>query len=220
MPNNPNFPHFDYFEVEFTKDGDIAKRQQVDDLIHFLRATGTTTDLFVISHGWNNDWNDARQLYVNFFGFLKKQLGEGKFDNLKQRKFTVLGILWPSKKFADQDLIPGSATGDAGGAAGVASTADVAQDDLLQRLDLFQDALGDPSAAPQFAEARSLVPEVANFPSKQRRFVDLIRSVLPQTSEAVTVEDASPAFFKLDAQDLINRLSRPMPAESKCSTFI
>src|SRR5258707_686282 len=155
--------------------------------------------------------NDARQLYVTFFGFLKAQLGSGKFANLKQRKFTVLGVLWPSKKFADQDLIPGSATGDAGGAAGVVSTADVAQDDLLQRLDLFKDALGDPAAAPQFAEARSLVPELANFPSKQRRFVDLIRSVLPQTSEAVTVEDASPAFFKLDAQDLINRLSRPMP---------
>src|SRR5258706_9094732 len=118
MANNPNFPHFDYFEVEFTKDGDIAQRQQVDDLIHFLYATGTTTDLFVISHGWNNDMNDARQLYVTFFGFLKAQLGSGKFANLKQRKFTVLGILWPSKKFADQDLIPGSATGDAGGAAG------------------------------------------------------------------------------------------------------
>src|SRR5258708_3317252 len=213
MPNNPNFPHFDYFEVEFTKDGEIAQRQQVDDLIHFLHATGTTTDLFVISHGWNNDMNDARQLYVNFFGILKTQLGTSKFANLNQRKFTVLGVLWPSKKFADQDLIPGNATGDAGGAAGVGSTADVGQDDLLQKLDLFQDALGDPSAAPQFAEARSVVPELANFPSKQRRFVDLIRSVLPQTSEAVTVEDASPAFFKLDAQDLINRLSRPMPAE-------
>jgi hypothetical protein len=211
MPNNPNFPHFDYFEVEFTKDGEIAQRQQVDDLIHFLHATGTTTDLFVISHGWNNDMNDARQLYVNFFGILKTQLGTSKFANLNPRKFTVLGVLWPSKKFADQDLIPGNATGVAGGAASVASTADLAQDDLLQRLDVFKDALGDPATEAQFAEARSLVPDLANFPSKQRRFVDLIRSVLPQTNEAVTVEDASPAFFKLDAQDLINRLSRPMP---------
>src|SRR5260370_32440069 len=137
MPNNPNFPHFDYFEVEFTKDGEIAQRQQVDDLIHFLHATGTTTDLFVISHGWNNDMNDARQLYVNFFGILKTQLGTSKFANLNPRKFTVLGVLLPSKKFPDQDLIPGNATGDAGGASDVASTADVAQDDLLQRLDLF-----------------------------------------------------------------------------------
>src|SRR5260221_3719248 len=134
MANNPNCPHFDYFEVEFTKDGAIAQRQQVSDLIHLLHATGTTTDLFVISHGWNNDMNDARQLYVTFFGFLKAQLGSGKFANLKQRKFTVLGVLWPSKKFADQDLIPGNATGVAGGAAGGASSDQPAPAELLQKL--------------------------------------------------------------------------------------
>src|SRR5258708_31512890 len=161
MPNNPNFPHFDCFEVEFTKDGDIAKRQQVDDLIHFLRTTGHTTDLFVISHGWNNDWNDARQLYVNFFGFLKKQLGGSKFNNLKQRKFTVLGVLWPSKKFADQDLIPGNATGVAGGAAGVSFSAGLAPNDLLQKLHPFKDALGGPAPKTQFAEARYPGPDAA-----------------------------------------------------------
>src|SRR5260221_6541078 len=143
MANNPSFPHFDYFEVEFTKDGDIAQRQQVDDLIHFLHATGTTTDLFVISHGWNNDMNDARQLYVTFFGFLKAQLGSGKFANLKQRKFTVLGVLWPSKKFADQDLIPGNATGVAGGAAGAASSAHLDPDPTLQQLNPFKHTLCD-----------------------------------------------------------------------------
>jgi len=83
--------------------------------------------------------------------------------------------------------------------------------DLLQRLDVFKDALGDPATEAQFAEARSLVPDLARFPKQATPVCDLIRSVLPQTNEAVTVEDASPAFFKLDAQDLINRLSRPMP---------
>src|SRR5258708_3444660 len=150
MPNNPNFPHFDYFEVEFTKDGEIAQRQQVDDLIHFLHATGTTTDLFVISHGWNNDMNDARQLYVNFFGILKTQLGTSKFANLNQRKFTVLGVLWPSKKFADQDLIPGNATGDAGGAAGVSFTAQVGPNDPLPKHARFHEPLCEPNATAAF----------------------------------------------------------------------
>jgi hypothetical protein len=101
MPNNPNFQHFDYFETEFTKTGEIANRQQVDDLIHFLRASGNTTDLFTISHGWNNDLNDARQLYVKFFEVFKKQLDRNQSGDLKNRKFTVLGFLWPSKKFAE-----------------------------------------------------------------------------------------------------------------------
>jgi hypothetical protein len=211
MPNNHNFPNFDYFETEFTKTGDIANRQQVDDLIHFLKASGTTTDLFVISHGWNNDMNDARQLYLDFFGFIKRQLEGGKFADLKNRKFTVLGFLWPSKKFANADLIPGNPTGASGGAAAISPGADVAQDDLLRRLDAFETLLEDPTTASQFAEARSLVPDLATFPSKQRRFVDLIRGVLPQTNVSITAEDASPAFFKLDAADLIDRLSRPMP---------
>jgi hypothetical protein len=69
MPNNPDFPNFDYFETEFTKTGEIANRQQVDDLIHFLRASNTTTDLFTISHGWNNDLDNFT---LNSLKFSKK----------------------------------------------------------------------------------------------------------------------------------------------------
>src|SRR5260221_8125974 len=170
MANNPSFPHFDYFEVEFTKGGDTAQRQQVYDLIHFLHATGTTTDLFVISHGWNNDMNDARQLYVNFFGILKTQLGTSKFANLNQRKFTVLGVLWPSKKFADQDLIPGNATGDAGGAAGVLSSPGFFHKDLLQKVALSPAAPFDPSRGPPFTEARSQRPHFTPFPAEHSPF--------------------------------------------------
>jgi hypothetical protein len=218
MPNNPNFQHFDYFETEFTKTGEIANRQQVDDLIHFLRASGNTTDLFTISHGWNNDLNDARQLYVKFFEVFKKQLDRNQSGDLKNRKFTVLGFLWPSKKFAEADLIPGKASAGSGQAAAVSSGTGIITDDLLQRLDVFESALDDPSKAPQLAVARSLVPELGNFPSKQRRFVELIRSLLPQSGESVTPEDASSGFFKLDARELINRLSRPMPIAAAQTT--
>jgi hypothetical protein len=218
MPNNPNFPHFDYFETEFTKAGQIANRRQVDDLIHFLRASGTSTDLFTISHGWNNDIKEARQLYVNFFDIFKKQLDGNQSDNLKNRKFTVLGFLWPSKKFAEADLIPGKASAGSGKAAAVSSETGILTDDLLQRLEVFESALDDASNAQQLLEARSLVPDLADFPSKQRRFVDLIRSCLPQSNESVTPEDGSPGFFKLDAQELINRLSRPMPITAAQTT--
>lgn len=211
MPNNPDFPHFDYFEIQFAKTGEIADRQQLDDLIQFLRASGTTTDLFVISHGWNNDINDARQLYLSFFQLFKNQLEGGQLAELANRKFTVLGFLWPSKKFAEADLIPGNIPSGSGNAADVGSESAIMSDDLLERVAVLESALDDGSKAPQFAEARALVPDLADFPSKQRQFVNLVRSLLPQTSESITPEDASPGFFKLDAQELINRLSRPMP---------
>jgi hypothetical protein len=216
MPNDPKFPHFDYFEVEFTAAGTVANRQQLDNLIHFLHESPSTTDLLVMSHGWNNDMNDARSLYLSFFGFLRRLLDNGKPVDVRNRKFTVLAILWPSKKFADADLIPSNVnvSGSAGAAAGVTTRGEVPQDILVKKLSVFEAALANPDAAPQFEEARTLVPTLANFPSKQRRFVDLIRSVLPQTTESITVEDASSAFFKLDAIDLINRLSGPMPITS------
>jgi hypothetical protein len=218
MPNNPDFPNFDYFETEFTKTGEIANRQQVDDLIHFLRASNTTTDLFTISHGWNNDLDDARQLYLKFFEVFKKELDGNPVGDLTNRKFTVVGFLWPSKKFAEADLIPQNASAGSGKAATVSSGTGIITDDLLQRLDVFESALDDPSKAPQLAVIRSLVPDLANFPSKQRRFVDVIRSLLPQSDESVTPEDAASAFLKLDAQELISRLSRPMPIAAAQTT--
>ncbi len=211
MPNNPNFPHFDYFEIEFTKTGDFSNRQQLDALTTFLRQSGTTTDLFAISHGWNNDINDARQLYVSFFNFFKQELDRLQSSDLTKRKFTVVGYFWPSKKFADADILPQNAPTASGKATATSSASVIDTGDLLQRLDLFESALDDASKASEVDEARSLVSDLADYPSKQRQFVDLIRGALPQGNEAITPEDASIAFFKLDAQELINRLSRPTP---------
>src|ERR1051326_2810121 len=92
---------FDYFEVQFTKDGAIFDRSQ---LAQLLANVNNYSDVFVISHGWNNDEADARALYNN----LTRQLAAAmpRFP-LPGRTFAVLGVLWPSKKFADAELIPG-----------------------------------------------------------------------------------------------------------------
>jgi hypothetical protein len=47
---------FTHFPVEFTKRGRIFDPTQVDALLAGLSAC---TDLFVVSHGWNNDVEDA-----------------------------------------------------------------------------------------------------------------------------------------------------------------
>src|SRR5688500_14782706 len=103
MPDNiGNLP---YFEVQFTKDGKRFEEASERALIEGL--TRSTTDLFVVSHGWNNDMEEARSLYRELFGNIAVQLGGPNRHNLTGRTFAILGVLWPSKKFAEEDLIAG-----------------------------------------------------------------------------------------------------------------
>ena len=52
---------FPYFEVQFTKGGDVDDGAEVSALRDYLEKPNAT-DLIVISHGWNNDMSDARKL--------------------------------------------------------------------------------------------------------------------------------------------------------------
>nr|MBA2435170.1 hypothetical protein [Chthoniobacterales bacterium] len=47
-----------YFEAQFDKDGSPLSE---------VNLPADVTDLFVMSHGWNNNDADARELYRKFF---------------------------------------------------------------------------------------------------------------------------------------------------------
>lgn len=94
-----------FFKLEFSKSADVVDRQEFDGMLKSIES-GSVTDLVIMSHGWNNDIEDARRLYEQVFALVGEQL------NILQppgRTFAKLGIFWPSKKFADKDLIPGGA---------------------------------------------------------------------------------------------------------------
>lgn len=101
---------FPYAELQFTKEAVIFDNNEVSALQKML-ADGAITDLLVISHGWNNDLDDARSLYKALTGKLFKSLKE----QATSKKFAVLGVLWPSKKFAEKELIAGGGAASVGG---------------------------------------------------------------------------------------------------------
>jgi hypothetical protein len=166
-------------------------------LLAFL-AERTTTDLFVFSHGWNNDIAEARGLYKRFFDRINEAVQSGGVPGIAARKFAVVGILWPSKKFAESELIPS-------GAAGISSAVTV--NFLSGELDNLKGVFDNPDADQNIEKARELVPKLENSPAAQKQFADLIRS-LPNRAEA-GLEDASDRFFALDGGDLMKRLSKP-----------
>jgi hypothetical protein len=152
----------------------------------------------VIAHGWNNDIADARDLYRRFLARLREQLDAR--NDLDARKFGVLTVFWPSKKFAEKELIPSGAA-SAGGA--------LSNELVREELDHAKGAFDDPAADAALEEAKALVPQLDNSSSARARFADLIRSLLGE--DEVQPEEVSTQFFTLPGDELLKRLSVPTP---------
>ena len=87
-----------YYEVDFNADGTLnTTGGGGDGGLPAAVAAGGITDLFVLSHGWNNGVDSARDLYQAMFGLLADQLG-GHLSTS-----AAVGIIWPSLLFPDDD---------------------------------------------------------------------------------------------------------------------
>lgn len=188
---------FPYFEAEFDKKGKLVDESQVDDAVKELKRL-VITDLIVFSHGWNNDLREARDHSKRFAASLRAAADR----HLDGRKTAILGVLWPSKKFADKQLIPG------GAAAGQAAD----QAALLAQLDALEGAFTARGANARLREARKLVPRLAS-PTVQAEFLELLRAAAKQPKSARpddTPEEGSDAIFDITAEEAFRNLDRPI----------
>ncbi|MFE6923112.1 hypothetical protein ACFVAV_18940 [Nocardia sp. NPDC057663] len=199
------------FDVEFTSGGTLFAADQVQDLVSDLDAT----DLIVVSHGWNNDVQEATDLYDELLGNVQRLLdlranpqAPTTLRGLDGRTFAACRVYWPSKKFADKDLIPG------GGAAGATVANDAALELVLDRLAEDPTRLGDRVTSPArdqaVASAKALVPQLASDPDARAAYVDLLRSLV-DADDSVD-DDGAAAFFSADAEDLFDALEGPVSA--------
>lgn len=181
--------------IEFGRDGNTLNSAQVTTL---LQQAATATDLLVISHGWNNDEAEASALYSELLSHLSQQS-----PPTPGRRLIVLRVYWPSKRFADEELIPG----------GAASAGDPVQSVSTQIDDLLAD-LAHPGARPDDAikrdalgAMRKLLPRLDEDPEAQEEFVRLSRLLLSShvnDEEEVLQQD----FFASDGTEVLQRLSR------------
>ncbi len=198
------------FDVEFTRSGAVFNPAQVDTLLNGLDGL---TDLFVMSHGWNNDMAEARALYDELSTSLE-DVRDAIFEDLNERSFGELRIFWPSKKFADEDLIPG------GGAASATSENDEALQQQLEELKNDPIRLGqrdqDPARATALSNAQALIPRLQSEPAARAEYVSLLRSILnPSDAHA---DDGSEEFFTADPESLFASLSPPVNAPGPTHT--
>ena len=194
---------FPYFEIEFDKKGaahDPAQRQALLDFV--AKGKDQVTDLLVLSHGWNNDMADARDLYRRLLARLRDGIDGGKVAGVKERKFAICAVLWPSKKFTDKELIPSGAAS----AGGVVST-----QALQEEIDRVKDAFDSPTAAADLDRARALVSKLEDSKAARDEFAQILRSVLSAGTGNSNDEETPSAFFTLPGNEIIQRLSKPLP---------
>src|SRR5689334_13819826 len=66
---------YPYFQVQMTQDGSVFDPNEVNALMAAVTAqTGAPSDLIVMSHGWNNNMDDAKDLYAGLSKFFKPQI--------------------------------------------------------------------------------------------------------------------------------------------------
>ena len=83
-----DFPYH-YFPVQFTKQGTVFQQSDVDALVNGVAAgPNAPTDLFIMCHGWNNNMDDATNLYLGLAKLIKEQVDAN--PKLKQTEVCYL----------------------------------------------------------------------------------------------------------------------------------
>ena len=210
---------FPCFEIEFDTKGGLVDPAHASEAQRFIAsAAAGVTDVIAISHGWNNNMDEARRLYDDFFKNFRARLDKGAIMAPASRTFAVVAVLWPSKRFDDADLIPGGAAslgpigaagGVGGGAAAAGPGAPGPSDEQLRALiDDLNAYLKSPAAGAKLDAAKALIPNLQNSAADQAKFVELVRASVE--AQAASADDASDQFFTRPATEVMAELSKPL----------
>lgn len=187
--------------IEFDREGRLVTKSEAKALED--RVKRTSADVLLLSHGWNNDIPEAWQLYGRLLANLRKQMpSRGLVDG---RELLVMAVFWPSKRFADDDLIPG-------GAASVSNDVDAERALLSDLAELEKLFPAGPNGVPSnelvvLRMLKSLVPHLEDSTGAADDFVRLLRSIMPPTvnEEEPVLDDI---FFQADGAHLLFLLGR------------
>lgn len=191
------------WDVEFRRDGAVYDDEQVVALLGGLEGA---SDLLVVSHGWNNNIEQAKELYdellERFEVLPQPERGPGS-------RVAVMRVFWPSKKFTPEDLIPGGGVASAGDSTGEEDAAVRAIEVLRTDPLVLGGEDTEPVAAPDLDRAAELVPQLEFSATARRDFVLSIRSAL--NPDEAHPDDATAEFFSADPEELFRAFELPAP---------
>ena len=195
---------YPYRELAFDRTGRPVDPAQPSAVRRLADQPEPITDLVVMAHGWNNDEAEAADLYRSLAASLAEVQGSDAWAAAAPSglRLGLVGVFWPSKKFADEALIPG-------GAAGLGDGDDV----LRSRIEELRDAFDAPAADGLLTAAAALSTQLDDDPGRLAEFVTLTRGLVatPAVGPGTGDHDADELFAGLDAGTVAERLLDPAP---------
>lgn len=105
-----------YFIVPFDEHGTcVGPRAQAE----LVSQSADATDVYLFSHGWNNDWSGAMSLYRRFVDAFLEMRKEYWLEPDRPYKPLLAGIFWPSMVLVDDSDAPPRIAGGNGGPVGI-----------------------------------------------------------------------------------------------------
>ncbi len=194
-----NIAGIPYVAARFDKEGAALNKQEVT-------MPADTTDVIVVSHGWNNTDEQAERLYTDLF----TNFAAVASDQLQKKKIAIVGVIWPSKRFTDV-VEAAVAEQTRGGGAAFGTSSGAADDTIKAKLDIIA-TMFDKKAAKKITAAKKQIAKLESDLDARRKFVDELRSLLDES--AAHEEDNSTLFFKLDGSVMLEKLKMPTPLVS------
>lgn len=93
---------FPFWTLGFDEEGRPRNSSAVEDFVS--EVAKERTDLFIFSHGWNNDETMAMALYSAFLGEMRKLLEDPGRPRKRPARLAAAGIVWPSIKWPDDGV--------------------------------------------------------------------------------------------------------------------
>lgn len=180
-----------YWELRFDSSGDIDGAQR-DALVSELPGTGVR-DLFVFSHGWNSSPGTSRRLYDRFFGLLADAARD---STAPPARIGLVGILWPSLRWADEAIPDFPAVA----AAGLADTLPPDEATFLELQQLFST----PTQQAALTRMEQLLREEPDDPERFVEFQQLMATLADDTGDdgGGTEEDSGELSLVTDPPDV------------------
>ena len=86
---------FPWYLLRFHKNGELCSPQALSALLQDL-AGGAFTDVFLFSHGWNNDWPAAEARYRTFIENMVRLRRDFPSPHGRPLRALLIGVIWPS----------------------------------------------------------------------------------------------------------------------------
>lgn len=195
-----------FYMIRFDKRGVCTSPASLADL---LRACGSATDVFLFSHGWNNDWASATGHYQRFIDQFNRQYAAHWASPTRPYRPVLVGVHWPSTALVSA-AEAGPAIAGAAGGENEEGTAPGSDQDRAQEagqsgeVDLLAESLEPAAAARLYALLER--PELAG-----EEALELARLLVPALTGVEDETGASEASSAPDPEELV-RLWSSMPA--------